>query len=115
MDQVTALLASIGVEAAFAAGVLGLSGWGRPLLGIAAAATGTLITHPLVWWAFPEIELWTSYWTAFAIVEAAVVVIETFAYRLILPLEWPRAFVLSFVANAASAGAGMLFYYFAGL
>lgn len=111
MDQGTALLVSIAVEAAVAAGMLGLSGWGRPLLGAAAAAVGTLITHPLVWGAFPEVELWTDYWTAFALIEALVVLAETFAYRLILPVDWPRALALSFVANAASAAAGMLYYY----
>lgn len=115
MDQATALLLSIAVEAAVAAGMLGLSGWGRPLLGVAAAAAGTLITHPLVWGAFPQIELWTNYWTAFAVVEALVVLAETFAYRLILPVEWPRALALSFVANAASATVGMLHYYSAAL
>ncbi|MCX7360557.1 MAG: hypothetical protein NTV97_01500 [Alphaproteobacteria bacterium] len=115
MDQGTALLVSITVEAVVAAGVLGLSGWGRPLLGVAAAVTGTLITHPLLWLAYPEIEIWTSYWTAFAVVEAMVVLVETFAYRLILPTDWARAFALSFVANAASAGVGMAYYYSAGL
>jgi len=115
MDQGTALLVSCAVEAVVAASVLGLSGWGQPLRGFATAVAATLMTHPVVWWVFPEIEMRTSYWTALALVELLVVLAETLAYRLILPTDGPRALALSLVANAASVGVGMLYYFFAGL
>ena len=110
MDQTTALLVSIAVEAVVAASVVGLSGWGVPGRGVVAALVATLVTHPAVWWGFPEIELSTSYRTAFAVTESLVVLVEMLAYRLILPLGWRRALALSFIANAASAGVGMLYY-----
>ena len=109
MDQVTALMISIAVEAAVAAGLLILSGWGKPPHGVAVAALATLVTHPVVWWIFPEIEFRSDYWTAFALVEALVVIAESGGYRLIVS-DWPRALGLSFAANAASAGVGMLIY-----
>lgn len=115
MDQATALLVSIAVEAIVAASVLALSGWGAPWRGVAAALAATLLTHPAVWWSFPEIELSTSYRTAFAVTEALVVLVEMLAYRLILPLGWWRALALSFIANAASAGVGVLYYLLARL
>ena len=110
MDQVTALLVSIAVEAALAAGLLSLSSWGKPLRGVAVAALATLVTHPVVWWMFPEFEFRSNYWTAFTLVEALVVLAEAAAYRLIVS-NWLRALGLSFAANAASAGIGMLYYF----
>lgn len=61
------------------------------------------ITHPLIWFCLP----WTgvSYWTLVFIAEAFAVVVEALWGR-----GWrvQRAWTASLVANALSAGAGLL-------
>ena len=51
-----------------------------------------------------------NYALAVAIVEAAVVVVESFGYRWIALLSWGRALLASLVANAASTGLGLALY-----
>jgi hypothetical protein len=45
-----------------------------------------------------------------ALVESGVVLAESVAYRLIVPLPWRRALIASLVANGASTGAGLFYY-----
>jgi hypothetical protein len=43
-----------------------------------------------------------------------VVLAESIAYRVVVPLGWPRALFASLVANASSTAAGLLYYAFTG-
>lgn len=110
MDQSAALIFSIGIEAATAAGLLRLLGWAAPWRGVAAAALATLVTHPVVWWSVPVLEPSTGYWPAVLAVEALVCLAESVVYRFLLPLAWPKALAVSVMANAASTIAGLLYY-----
>jgi hypothetical protein len=69
--------------------------------GLILAFVGTAITHPIVWFVLPNIGLrYAAYvWTA----ELFAWLFEAAIYRRILP--WPKALLLSFAANAASATA----------
>jgi hypothetical protein len=44
----------------------------------------------------------------FVAIEASVVLLESIAYRLVVPLKLPRALMTSLVANGASVGLGLL-------
>jgi hypothetical protein len=114
MDQPWALVASIGIECAIVAILLGRLGWEKVLRGIIAATLGTIVTHPLAWWSIVAIEPAVGYWAAVAAVEALVCLAESLAYRLLVPLAWPRALAMSVAANAASTFSGFLYYAYAG-
>jgi len=75
-----------------------------------AAVVGTLITHWPAWWAIVRLSDALGYAPAVAGVEAAVVLVESAAYRLVVPLPWGRATFASLMANAASTGVGLLLY-----
>jgi hypothetical protein len=110
MSQTTALVLSIAIEAVIAfALVRGLS-WGSGLHAAAAAAVGTLVTHPFAWHGISRLEGVIGYGSAVAVVETGVVLAESIAYRLIVPLAWRRALIASLIANAASTAAGLLYY-----
>ncbi|HUQ42311.1 MAG TPA: hypothetical protein VM052_07400 [Candidatus Limnocylindrales bacterium] len=87
----------------------------RPLRsGLTAAVAGICLqwlTHPALWWLFPE--EW-SYWTAFFVCETAVVAVEGAATALLLRLfgernAFVRGFAIALLANAFSASLGLLF------
>lgn len=104
----TALLASLGIEAATAAFLAAATGWGRPGRAALAAILATLATQPLAWaWVLDRAEP-DTYLTVVLEVEAAVIVVESLAYRLLVSRSASRCLVLSAVANAASAGLGFL-------
>jgi len=110
MDQLSALAVSIAVEGAIAALLLARLGRAKVLRGIASAAVATLLTHPLAWWSIKALEPFAGYWTAVVSVEVLVCLAEAIAYRLLVPLSWPAAVVVSLVANAASTLVGLLYY-----
>jgi hypothetical protein len=110
MDQPSALAASIAVEGVAVVLLLARSGWARLLRGIGAAALATLVTHPLAWWSIQALEPAAGYWAAVAVVEALVCLIESPAYRFLVPLDWPAALLVSVVANSTSTLAGLLYY-----
>lgn len=114
MDQATALLASVVIEMVTTSVLLQFLRWGSPWRGALAACLATLASHPLVWLVFPEVALRLGYWTALALIEGAVALGEALAYCLLVPLDWRRALAASFIANAASTGAGLLYYALAG-
>lgn len=110
MTQTAALVLSIAIEAALAFAMIRGLGWGDGLNAALAASLGTLITHPVVWYAVPRLSAPLGYAGAVALVETGVVLAESVPYRLIVPLPWRRALPASLVANAASTAAGLLYY-----
>ncbi len=110
MSQTTALVTSIAIEAMVAFGLIRAVGWGSGLNAALAASLGTLVTHPIAWVLIPRLEGQIGYGGSVALVESGVVLAESVAYRLVVPLVWRRALVASLIANAASTAAGLLYY-----
>jgi len=72
-----------------------------------AGAAGTCVTHPLLWFAWPlAVRDYTTYiWSG----ELLVAAIESATFfALARPIDWRRAVIASFTANAASFGLGLL-------
>jgi hypothetical protein len=114
MTQTVALILSIAIEAVVAFALIRALRWGSGMRAALAAALGTLVTHPFVWALVPRFEPLLGYAGTVALVESGVVLAESVAYRLIVPLVWRRALVASLIANATSTAAGLLYYAFAG-
>ncbi len=79
---------------------------------VARAFAASAITHPILWWVIPR--LWPfGYWPYVVAGETFVVLVEAAWIRATGHREplWSRKspLLLSFAANAASAGLGMLF------
>lgn len=110
MTQTAALSLSIVIEAVLAFVLVRGLRWGSGMRAALAATVGTLITHPLVWYTVPRLEDSIGYAGAVALIEIDVVLAESVAYRLIVPLSWRRSLLASLVANAASTAAGLLYY-----
>jgi hypothetical protein len=110
MSQSVALVMSIAIEAVVAFALIRSLRWGREANAALAAALGTLVTHPLVWVLVPRLEAPLGYAGSVALIESGVVLAESLAYRMIVPLAWRRALAASLVANAASTAAGLLYY-----
>jgi len=110
MPQAVALVTSIAIEAVVAFALIRALRWGRGCNAALAAALGTLVTHPIVWALVPRLEDPLGYAGAVALIESGVVLAESVAYRMIVPLAWQRALAASLVANAASTAAGLLYY-----
>lgn len=72
-----------------------------------AAAAGTMVTHPLLWFVWPLI---VHDYTAYIVSgELIVATVETFTFFAIArPIRLVHAVAASFIANAASYGLGML-------
>ncbi len=95
-------LAVEGVVAALLARPFGVA----PSRAARAAIAGSLVSHPIVWWAYFQLLPAYGYWPTFAMIEAFAVLSETPFYRL-AGASWPRAFLLSLLVNAASVAAGL--------
>src|ERR1700733_693268 len=114
MTQIQALTVSIAIEAVIAFIMVRGLRWGSGIRAALAATVGTLITHPFVWHGVPRLEAPLGYGAAVALIESLVVLAESVAYRVVVPLAWRHALPASLIANAASTGAGLLYYAFAG-
>jgi len=110
MSQTTALVFSIAVEAVVAFVLIRALGWGSGLNAALAASLGTLVTHSIAWVSITRLEEPLDYAWAVALVESGVVLAESIAYRLLVPLRWRRALIASLIANGASTAAGLLYY-----
>jgi hypothetical protein len=110
VSQTAALILSIAVEAVVAHAAMRLSRWGGGGRAAFAATIATLITHPIVWRTVPSLEPAIGYGFAVVLIEIGVVLAESIAYRIIVPLAWPRALAISLFANAASTAAGLAYY-----
>jgi hypothetical protein len=102
------LLLSLAVEAPAAALFVVVCGWGSARRAAGAAILGTLATHWLAWRLAVTLIEAPAYPLLFVAIEASVVLLESIAYRLVVPLKLPRALMTSLVANGASVGLGLL-------
>jgi hypothetical protein len=110
MSQTAALVFSIAVEAVVAFVLIRALGWGSGLNAALAASLGTLVTHPIAWVSIIQLEEPLGYVLSVTLVESGVVLAESVAYRLLVPLRWRRALTASLIANGASTVAGLLYY-----
>ncbi|MFO0550507.1 MAG: hypothetical protein U0271_19085 [Polyangiaceae bacterium] len=104
-----AFLFTEAVEAPFYAFVLKrvdppLLGWERWVVALGASA----ITHPIVWFVLPPIGRALGYWGYVAVAETFAVTVEAVYFYV---FKTPRAFLVSLLGNAASAGLGILIRY----
>lgn len=75
----------------------------------AAAIAGTTVTHPILWAVFYDVQ--AAYGPlSTPVLEAGVIVAETFAYRLLATPRWDEAALFSVSANAASWWIGEAIY-----
>ena len=106
LTQLPAYALTIGIEALVAArfGPSFQAGRGRAAL---AAAGGSLITHPVVWWGadalFPRLGLATI-----PALEIFAILAESIGYRLIAVKRWRAALLLSGLANGISYAIGAI-------
>ena len=112
MSQTAALVLSIAIEAIVAFALIRALGWGSGLNAALAASLGTLVTHPIAWVLILRVEGPIGYAGAVALTETGVVLAESVAYRLLVPLAWRRSLLASLIANASSTAAGLFYYAF---
>lgn len=103
MTQLEAMSLSILIEVPVAL-ALGPRRLRTALAGVAA----TLITHPVLWAAWFPLRAHLSWAATAALLEGAVVLVESVVYRVALGVSWPRALWMSAAANAASFGMGQI-------
>lgn len=121
MDETTARLISVAIEAPAAALMVAIMrwpighgpnqrrpDWRGPLTAAAVAALGTLASHPFAWPAILALMPRLGYAAAVAAVELAVILAEAALYGWILELGARRALALSAIANGASLGIGLV-------
>ena len=108
LSQTQALFLSIAIEAAAGVLLLAWTRWAHPWRGVAAAALGTLLTHPLVWWGVDSYEDNLGYWPVVALAEAFAFAAEIIVWRVVAKLTWLRAMAASAGANGLSLVAGIL-------
>lgn len=78
-----------------------------PIVLACAGAMGTCVTHPFLWFAWPQVEL--SYEAYIVSGELIVATVESFTFFAIArPIRLSRAVAASFIANAGSYGIGAL-------
>ena len=80
---------------------------------LAAGTAANCATHPVLWWFLGRFAAAApaAYWTAFALAESAVCLVEALLVRaLVRPAGLPpaRALTVALTANAASVLAGLL-------
>lgn len=106
LTQLEAYAFTIGIEALLAARLGPRFGAGRARAALAAAG-GSALTHPVVWWSalalYPRIGL-----SAVPPLELFAILAETVGYRFIAQVTWRGALLLSGLANAASWALGAL-------
>lgn len=107
IDQTTALALTLWVELSV---VVAWSrrgaeaAWSRI---IAAGLLPSLLTHPFAWRAAAALPV-AGYARGVLVIEVVVVLVETVLLRLLLRSAWRDAFLLAFIANAASFAVGAL-------
>ncbi len=110
MVEAEALVISAAVEGPIAFLIARLTRWpsrGALHVGLASCAA-TAVTHPQLWsaalWAYPRF----AYWPTAIVLEALVIAAEGLLIAWIAELAFPRAMLVSLIANAASCLAGLL-------
>ena len=84
--------------------------WGSGVRAACAAVLATLATHWPAWWCMLHVMEPLGYVTAFVVIEAAVVLVESIVYVVLVPLPNGRALMTSLIANSSSAGLGLALY-----
>jgi hypothetical protein len=113
MNQLTALVLTLGIEVPVALGLgaawglLGDGGGGR-ILRIALA--GTLLTHPFAWHLLPALHGVLPLFAQLLLVEGGVAVIEGGLYGRFTPFGYGRGQLVGWAANALSFGLGLLLF-----
>ena len=116
MTQTGAIFLTLGIELPVAVLMVARLGWapGRLRLVALASLAASTLTHPLLWMSDPAVAPMIPNWELrVAALEALIVVAEAAVYRLGSGLSARRALAVSFVANVASLGAGLLIFAFA--
>jgi hypothetical protein len=110
MPEAEALVISAAIEGPIAFLIVRLTRWpcrGALHVGL-ASAVATAVTHPQLWsaalWAYPRF----SYWPSIFVLEALVILAEGALIAWMARLAWPRAMLVSLIANSASCLAGLL-------
>ena len=111
MTQLDALLRTLAIESIVGLACLWLlaraqlreQSW-RALAVLVAAS---LLTHPFAWWGNQALLGVLELWPRYAIIELAVVAIETLVLHVALRVRWPIAAATSLLMNAASFGFGL--------
>jgi hypothetical protein len=87
--------------------VLLARGIAPPLRAALAAAAGSCVTHPLLWFAWPLV---VSDYTRYIVSgELLAALAESVVFcALARPVPWSRALAASFIANASSYGVGLV-------
>ena len=106
MSQTTALLLTLLIEVPIVVGIARLRRWLPGGLGLLAlvAVGATLMTHPLLWMGQQHL----GGLTGIVLAEVAIACAEGATYALAAGLGWRRGLAVSFLANGASFGAGLL-------
>lgn len=108
MTQLEAMALTYTIEAAVAAAMAPF--FGRAvLMCVAAAIAGSTITHPILWAVFYDVQAAYGVMST-PVLEAAVIALETIAYRVLVTPRWDEAALFSVLANAASWWGGELIY-----
>lgn len=110
MTQLEAMLLSLVVEA-LAAAALAVPFRLKPHRAALAAIAGTIVTHPILWAIFYDVQHVLGSATT-PTLEFAIIAAEAIAYRLLATRIWTEAFLLSLLANTASWGIGEAIYVF---
>lgn len=103
MTQLQAMTLSIALEVPVVLALCGLS-----LRATMAGAAATLLTHPIIWWAFYALQPHLGWTARAALLEGAVVLVEAAVYRWTLDLSPRKALGVSALANTVSFGVGLL-------
>ena len=108
MTQLEAMALTFILEAGVATALAAAFGRGV-LMCAAAAVAGSTVTHPILWAVFYDVQ--AAYGDlATPVLEAAVIVAETLAYRALATPRWDEAALFSVLANAVSWWAGEAIY-----
>lgn len=81
----------------------------NPILCATAAIVASCITHPILWAVYHDATAVFGAMTT-PVLEAAIIAVETLAYRAIATPRWDEAALFSLLVNAASWGTGELIY-----
>ena len=112
MTQMEALAWTLGVEVPIVVAIVAAARWAPGRLGLIAllSVAASCTTHPLLWLADGALQSSLSTPPRWALLESAVVLVESAFYAWPGGLGARQGFLLSLVANAASFGVGLLLY-----
>ena len=114
MSQITALLITLAIEIPIMVFVAWMwrSRVNEPLPVVAVVAgAASLVTHPFAWWLNQALAPALSFGPRATVIETLVVAAEMVVLAIFARMAWRTAGVASFVANMASFGFGLIWFY----